>query len=75
MSLETVSGAMLLFYILFVPIVIFGAVLIAYSVKYCLEKRKENKPPDNEECRTCGSWYDIDKYIICPYCDGEDEEE
>ena len=40
MSLETVSGAMLLF----VPLVIFAIALIVYSVRYWLEKRKE----DNE---------------------------
>ena len=26
------------------------------------------------ECDYCGSYYDCDRYKMCPYCDGEIEE-
>ena len=41
MSLETVSGAMLLLFAIIIPITIFGMALMTYSLKYWLEKRKE----------------------------------
>lgn len=41
MTLETVSGALLLFYILLIPLVIFAVAMIAYSFQYWREKRKE----------------------------------
>lgn len=41
MSLETVSGAMFLLLGIVIPLTIFAIALIAYSVRYWLEKRKE----------------------------------
>ena len=46
MSLETVSGALLLFYIILFPIAVLFVALIAYSVRYWLEKRKEKRYPN-----------------------------
>lgn len=75
MTLETISGALLLFYIILFPLIITMIALIAYSFNYWREKRRENKePPDMEECRVCGSRYDLNMHHICPYCEeGEDE--
>lgn len=41
MTLETISGALRLFYIILVPLIVFGLALIAYSVQYWREKRRE----------------------------------
>lgn len=41
MTLETISGALILFFIILIPLVVFTIGLIAYSVNYYREKRKE----------------------------------
>ena len=85
MSLETVSGATLLLLAIIIPVIIFGLAMIAYSVKYWLEKRKEEKTDEHGftvihddgnlhvKVRYVGPYDEYDQVIDDAY--GEDEEE